>query len=101
MRLRARARAAACVRATRGARRRPGHCEKEPHHHRVVLAQREFLGHVLGVLARDVEEARARAAHQLDEDRLELSLGHRGSPPPAQPLPLLASSSIHELFKGS
>jgi hypothetical protein len=53
------------------------------HHDRVVLAQGEALGHVFWVLARDIEEARARAAQQLDEDRLHLPLGHsRLSPPP-------------------
>ena len=46
------------------------------HHDRVVLAQGEALGHVFGVLARDIEEARACAAQQLDEDRLDLPLGH-------------------------
>ena len=42
----------------------------------VILAQSKALGRGFRVFARDIEEARAGAAHQLDEDGLELSLRH-------------------------
>ena len=43
----------------------------------VILAQSKALRRGFRVFARHIEEARAGAAHQFDENGLELSLRHR------------------------